>query len=377
MRKNNALVKAFRKVALLVFMVVVTYEAYMHQIIGGSAEGSPSIHALCPYGALESLYQVLFSGAIMQKIYVGTFILLIASILVALVFRRSFCGLICPFGAIQEFFGAIGLKLFGKRFKINTKLDKYLRFLKYIVLIVTAYAAWKTGELWMSEYDPWAAYAHLTAGYDELILEYGIGLAVLIVTIIGSMFFDRVFCKYLCPMGAFLGIISKLSPNKIHRSKDTCINCDICSRKCPMNIKVSKLSEVKDIECINCQSCTLSCPVEGALENKIGSNTIKPLVLILITFTLFFGTIGVTKVLGYYSLLPEPIQAGSIMDSSEVKGYMTLDDISLATGISIEELYEKLGLSSSVPSDMKMKEIKNIDEEFEVESVRILIDELK
>lgn len=154
-------------------------------------------------------------------------------------------------------------------------MDKPLRYLKYVILILTLYFAWKTSGLWMNPYDPWVAYGHISEGIASLTEEYLIALIILIVTIIGSLLYDRFFCKYLCPMGAFYGIISKLSPSKIIRNEDDCINCGLCSKNCPVNIKVSELKEVKSAECINCQSCMLSCPKRMLYNLRLKTNLLN------------------------------------------------------------------------------------------------------
>ena len=82
-------------------------------------------------------------------------------------------------------------------------IDKVLRKLKYVVLIITVFFAWKNAGLWVAKYDPWSAYGHLPEGLTNVWLESSIGLIKLIVTIIGSMVYDRFFCKYLCPNGAY------------------------------------------------------------------------------------------------------------------------------------------------------------------------------
>ncbi|MFL0245630.1 4Fe-4S binding protein [Candidatus Clostridium stratigraminis] len=130
---------------------------------------------------------------------------------------------ICLFGTLQELFSLIGSKIFHKRFVIPSKVDKPLRYIKYVALVITIIFAWKTAGLWADPYDPWAAYGHISAGWQSLSSEYLIGLILLAVTIIGSMLYDRFFCKYLCPMGAVYGIFSKLSPSRIVREKDKCI----------------------------------------------------------------------------------------------------------------------------------------------------------
>lgn len=93
----------------------------MHQILGGGK--APSVHTLCPFGAIESLYTLLFMGSFIQKIYSGTVGLLVLSIFIAVLFRRSFCGLLCPFGALQELFSFIGQKIFGRRLIVPVNID--------------------------------------------------------------------------------------------------------------------------------------------------------------------------------------------------------------------------------------------------------------
>lgn len=366
--KNNKFIKSLRYILLAVFLVIITIEAYLHQVLGGGK--SPSIHALCPYGALESLYSLIFSGTFIEKIFSGTLILLIITVLLSLIFRRSFCGLICPFGALQEFFGLAGKKIFKKEFIIPENIDKPLRYLKYIVLIITLYFAFKTSGLWVNTYDPWAAYGHISEGITTLTGEYLIASIILIIILIGSLLYDRFFCKYLCPMGAFYGLISKLSPSKIVRNEDTCVNCDLCSKNCPINIKVSKLKEVKSAECISCQKCVLSCPKNNILQFKVKNKSVKPLYVILLVVLLFFGSIGTAKLTGIYQNVPKKITSETRLAPEEIKGYMTLEEVSQGLNISLDDLYKKLNISKSVPKNTKLKEIKNFAPEFEVEEAK-------
>ena len=101
---------AIRVIILAIILIYITFTAYMHQVKGGGPEGSPSIHALCPYGGIESLYTLFSEGTLVDKIYAGTFILFILTLVLAVVTRRSFCGWICPFGALQELLGRLGKK---------------------------------------------------------------------------------------------------------------------------------------------------------------------------------------------------------------------------------------------------------------------------
>lgn len=353
---------------LAFFLVLITIQAYMHQVNGGGI--SPSIHALCPYGGLESLYSVIFSGTFIQKIFIGTMTLLLITLLLSIFFRRSFCGLICPFGALQEFFGLLGKKLFKRRFIIPPVIDKPLRYLKYIILLITIIFAWKTAGLWMDPYDPWAAYGHLTGEFSSLTSEYIIALIILIIVAIGSILYDRFFCKYLCPMGAVYGIISKLSPSNIIRNNDKCISCGLCSKNCPVNIDVAHLSEITSAECLSCQSCVLSCPQKDALEYKTLGKSIKPFATIIIVVVIFFGGLFISKSVGLFGVLPEPVKAGTTLNTEEIKGYMTLKNVSTGTGIELKNLYQTLGIPDSVSADTKLKDIKNFVNGFEVEAAK-------
>ena len=228
---------------------------------------APSIHAICPYGGLESMLSLVAVGTFLKKIVIGTFVLFGTTVALALVLRRSFCGQLCAFGGLQEFFGKLGAKLFKKRPVMPKKLDKVLRYLKYVVLAVTVAMAWITGELWITPYDPFNALGHL-ADFNALITSYLIGFIVLVLTLLGSLVYDRFFCKYLCPAGALYGLIGQASPYAVRVDAKTCIHCGKCSRACPMNIDVmnAKNGRVSSPECINCNECVNVCPVEGAIH---------------------------------------------------------------------------------------------------------------
>ncbi len=266
----------------------------------------PSIHALCPYGGLESMLTLVTVGTFLKRIVIGTFILFGSTVLLAIFMRRSFCGQICAFGGLQEFFGKIGNRLFKKRPVMPQKLDRVLRYLKYVVLAVTAAMAWITGELWITPYDPFNALGHL-ADFNELLTSYLVGFIVLVITLLGSIVYDRFFCKYLCPAGALYGLIGKASPYAVRVEEDACIHCGKCSRACPMNIDVmnAKNGKVTSAECINCNECVNVCPVQGAIHTGYSKKfRIHPIVATILALALFFVPMGIAAATGSMQLLP-------------------------------------------------------------------------
>ncbi|HEX3028709.1 MAG TPA: 4Fe-4S binding protein [Clostridia bacterium] len=365
---KNKLVIYLRWSLLALFVALITTASYLHITNGGAK--SPSIHALCPYGGLESLYQLFTTGSFVSKIFAGTLVLFLITIILAIIFRRSFCGLICPFGAIQEFFAKLGQKLFKRKFIVSSKVDRPLRYLKYVILIITIFYAWRTAGLWMSPYDPWSAYAHLPEGLSSVWAESAIGLVILVVTIAGSMLYDRFFCKYLCPMGAIYGFIGKISPFKIKRNENVCISCGKCNKVCPMNINVQNVKEVKSAECINCQTCVLNCPKAGVLENSLAGKPLKPIIVIGLIMVLFFGSILIFQATGVYKLLPDKPKAGETIKLDEVKGYMTIKDAAESTGTELEEFYKKYEIPGNVPSDTMMKDISKSVDGYELDKVK-------
>jgi len=353
---------------LALFVVLVSIAAYLHQVLGGAK--SPSIHALCPFGGLESLYTTFTTGGFIEKIFSGTMILFAITLVIALIFRRSFCGLICPFGAIQEFFGKIGQRIFKKRFIMPAKIDKPLRYLKYVILAITVFYAWKTAGLWMAPYDPWSAYAHLPEGLSSVWAESAVGLIILIITVVGSLVYDRFFCKYLCPVGAFYAIVGKASPYRVVRDENKCIDCGLCTKKCPVNIDVQHLKEVKSSECISCQTCVLNCPKEGALKLMQGKRTISPLITIIIVMALFFGSIFAFQAAGIYKLTPDALKAGESIKYDEIKGYMSIEEAAEATKTELKDFYSKFKIPENVPKDTKMKEIQNVSPGYDFDGAK-------
>lgn len=224
-----------------------------------------SLHAICPFGGVVSLYQFFTTGTFVQKIHESSFVLMISAFLLAILAGPLICGWVCPFGTFQELLGKLGKKISGKRYNhlIPDKADKALRYFRYVVLGLVVYNTAVAGKLLFQDVDPYYALFNLWS--DELALP---ALALLVVTVLLSMAVERPWCKYACPYGALLGLTNFFRSFKIRRRQDTCIHCGACDRACPMNIKVSSAEAVKDPQCISCLSCTseFHCPVPGTVE---------------------------------------------------------------------------------------------------------------
>lgn len=374
--KKISTTQILRYVILTIFLIIVTVAAYKHQVLGGGPGGAASIHAICPFGGVETLYQYIAGGEYLKRTNVSNFILLGGTILLALLLGRIFCGWICMFGWIQEIPAKLGKWIFKKRFTIPSAIDKPLRYLKYVVLIASVYFTWKLADLVISPYDPFAAYAHLPAGLASVSEENLIGLIILFGTFILSFFYDRVFCKYLCPMGAFLAIIYKVTNYKIKRDEETCIHCNKCTKACPVNIDVAKLKSVTSAECINCLECVTTCPTKkDTLKPFVLRKYVKPLIVGLAGVIIYVGIIEGTDLAGVWKSketnLTEVVVKGGVLDPYSIRGFMTMEDIAKTFKIDINVLYKELGISfDKIPTTTQMKKVKEIDTRLGEDSVR-------
>lgn len=228
-----------------------------------------SLHTLCPYGGVVTLYNLATVGTFIQKIHSSAVILMAVVFFLAILFGPVFCGWVCPLGSVQEWIGKIGRKIFKKRYNhmVPVKLDRVLRYFRYFILIMSVYVTARSGLLLFERVDPY--YALFKFWTDEVAVS---ALIILGVTVVLSLFMERPWCKYACPYGALLGLSNKISIFKIRRSATTCISCHACDRSCPMNLDVSKKETVKDTQCIRCYECTseISCPVPNTVAMKAG-----------------------------------------------------------------------------------------------------------
>jgi polyferredoxin len=229
---------------------------------------SASLHAICPFGGVVSIYKLATTGTFVQKIHESSFVLMAIMFIAAIGFGPLFCGWVCPFGSFQEWIGGIGRRVFKKKYNrfVPYKIDNYLRYLRYGVLLWVIYITAISGKLLFSDVDPYYALFHFWSG--EVAIQ---AIIMLMVIIIVSLLVERPWCKYLCPYGAVLGITNLFRIFKIKRNVSTCISCSACDRACPMNIRVSSVKAVRNHQCISCMKCTseAACPTSETVQMSL------------------------------------------------------------------------------------------------------------
>jgi ferredoxin len=294
-------------------------------------------------------------------------------LLLAVLFGPVFCGWVCPLGTIQEWIGKVGRKVFGKRYNhfIPGRLDHYMRYLRYGVLVWVVFVIARSGQLLFERVDPYNALFTFWTKEAEMP-----SLIILALTLGASLLIERPWCKYLCPYGALLGLFNKFRIFKIIRNEESCISCGKCDRSCPMNIPVSNRKTVKDSQCISCLKCTseLGCPVEETvlLKNRDKTNkTVPAAAVAVIVLLLIFGGIGATAAAGVWTTDNDRTRTVAGNDIStgdaaleDVRGSTTFREAADAFGIDPETLLEAFSVTEAAGgAQMKIKDLEKLYDE--------------
>nr|WP_320126868.1 4Fe-4S binding protein [uncultured Shewanella sp.] len=244
-------------------------------------------------------------------------VMLAAVLLTGLLCKRAFCGWACPLGLAGEYLYAVRKRFIKSELTPPAWLDWPLRMLKYLLLLGLCYIVIGMP----SESIPY----YLEGNYHK-IADLKMALFFLTPSLITLFVFALIlalaawrrqgFCRYLCPYGAMLGILSFASPLKIRRDTQHCLieakgmKCDKCTRACPANIIVHTKTTVRSDECQACMRCVAACPKSAALGlglksgHRLGHKGLLALVLI----ALFMLPLGAYLAGFWHSQTPDNIR---------------------------------------------------------------------
>jgi polyferredoxin len=229
----------------------------------------PGVEGWLPIGSLVSLRYWWESG-IVNGIHPSGMIILVTILASAFLFKKGFCGWVCPVGFISEMIGDLADRLWGKRLVPPRWLDYPLRSLKYLLL---AFFLWAVLLAMTPDSIKSFVYSDYNVVTDILMLRFFTAITLPALGVIAALFLlsfvvRGFWCRYLCPYGALLGLVGLISPTRIQRNEATCIDCSSCRKACPSFIKVDKVREVVSDECIGCMACVDACPVRETLQVK-------------------------------------------------------------------------------------------------------------
>lgn len=262
-------------------------------------------------GLMNTKY--FFSTGQVPKVHPAAMFLFLAFLVMSLLLKKAFCSWLCPVGTLSERLWRAGRKVFGRTFRIPLWGDIPLRGLKYLLLgffmfFIVGMSADVLAEFMYTPYGILADVKML-----NFFREIGVtALIVLIVLAFLSMLVQNFWCRYLCPYGALMGLASLLSPMKIRRDTEACIDCAKCAHACPSGLQVDKLVQIRSAECTACMECIAVCPAEGALQFALPPRrnaalalrwyrrAAGPVVVAAILAFIFFGFVLTAKATGHW-----------------------------------------------------------------------------
>jgi ferredoxin len=202
-----------------------------------------------------------------------------------LIFGRIYCSFTCPLGVLQD----ISIRL-GKIFRIPKPKKLFTRnqkLLRYSLLAIFLGALFLGAAIPLGLFGPFAIFGRFTAAVikpsfiwlnnflmDNSVFEnlsplhytpFSLLLLVVAATafisiMIAAIFRGRIFCNTLCPVGAILGLLSKVSWFKFTLNTNKCTKCGKCAKMCKANCIDLKNGIVDNERCVTCFNCTAICP---------------------------------------------------------------------------------------------------------------------
>ncbi len=266
-------------------LVGIEFHSFYRQVISGgpvTAHRPPAVEGFLPISARMGLKRFVTTG-LWDEVHPAGLAILIAAIASSLLARKVFCSWVCPVGGLSRALAWAGQKTLWRRWKkesvVPRWLDIALSSIKYLLLaffvrIILLGMDGAAIEAFRHNAYNYAADAKMLLFFTDIS---GTAAATLIVLVILSVAVKNFWCRYLCPYGALLGLVSWLSPQRVVRDEATCIDCKLCTRACPVEIRVHAKPSVWTPECTGCMSCVAACPVDRCLTvTRRGARSLSP-----------------------------------------------------------------------------------------------------
>jgi ferredoxin len=185
---------------------------------------------------------------------------------------RFFCGFVCPLGTINQATGWLARR--GQVASVRVEANRHRRAqnLKYYLLAFLLILA-LMGSVQTGIFDPLPlvhrsinlALAPLADNRLNLLSDeprrYASAwlLGVVFLGVVGlNLVLPRFFCRFVCPLGALFGLLSRFTPWRIGKTSEKCGDCCICEHYCEG--ACSPAGTIITSECVMCMNCLNRCP---------------------------------------------------------------------------------------------------------------------
>lgn len=193
--------------------------------------------------------------------------------------KGAYCGWICSCGALAETLGDEYRTLAPH----GPKAKKWENFGQWALLAAFIITALKLISIIYNINVP-LINENVSYMVDFFQKFYYIGVDVIFAGVLGlGVYFflsGRVWCRFGCPLAAWMHIVNRFSHYRIFSDKKKCISCNICTKVCHMGIDVMNYANkgipMNDVECVRCSACVVNCPTEvltfGSLQKSDAGN---------------------------------------------------------------------------------------------------------
>lgn len=171
---------------------------------------------ICPIGSIQNVTLALLDPH--YPISIAVIGIFVAPLLFALFYGRIFCGGVCPLGAIQDLFVYRPLR-------VPRWLEGGLGLGRFFYLGIGIYAVIEYSRFVICEYDPFVGFFRMSG------VPWKLGLGALLLGI--GLFIPRPYCRYLCPYGGLLSLLSRRTSTGVKITPTDCTNCTLCDTACP------------------------------------------------------------------------------------------------------------------------------------------------
>ncbi len=190
--------------------------------------------------------------------------------------RGLYCGWLCPFGSLQELISNIGKIFKIPKIKISKNIEKNSLKFKYIVLFLLIAVGFIDSDMldFSLEIEPFKTVISMKFLREWYFVSYAICLLIM------GVFIERFFCRFICPLGAFMAIGGRLRiGNKLKRKEQCGSPCKLCAKECPINA-INEKGQINMDECFYCLDCQSlyynehKCPPLVIQRKKISNNNL-------------------------------------------------------------------------------------------------------
>jgi len=289
---------------LIVLFIGLKFYLFVTQLEAGiipSFERPPGVEAFLPISALVSLKHLLYTGEI-NTIHPSALVIFLIICMTALIVKKGFCSWICPIGLLSDLLAKLNRLVFKIKIVLPFSADLLLRTIKYGLagfFVWTIFFKMPIQSIEQFIQSPYNRFADIKMLHFFTYIS-DTALIVIFVLFILSLVIPYFWCRYLCPYGAVLGVVSFLSIGKIKRNPSHCTNCGKCETKCPGLIKIRQKEHIHSSECTACMTCVQTCPEKKAIDFSIypGNIQLGQTATALILVLMFFMGIFMAKVSG-------------------------------------------------------------------------------